>query len=225
MRPLAVKLDREKVRPCHSSAALHGESTGLNIRPVVHPIDLIHGEAFKKAVFNHGQGAARTFFGRLEHQNDAAAKVPMLRKVTRGSQKHRRVAVMTAGMHFALDGRLPRLRRTLRNGKRIHIAAQTDRTSRPQIAVNHADDPVTPTCSVTSIPQERSFCATIPAVRVSSRRARDAYGNHAANRQALHAQLRASPKSCSWLNASGKRKIRKDAQYGRTGSSYPALQR
>lgn len=84
--PLAVKLDREKVRPCHSSAALHGESTGLNIRPVVHPIDLIHGEAFKKAVFNHGQGAARTFFGRLEHQNDAAAKVPMLRKVTRGSQ-------------------------------------------------------------------------------------------------------------------------------------------
>ena len=44
-------------------------------------------------------------------------------------------------MHFALDGRLPRLRRTLRNGKRIHIAAQTDRTSRPQIAVNHADDP------------------------------------------------------------------------------------
>ena len=65
MRPFAVKLDREKVRPCHSSAALHGESTGLNIRPVVHPIDLIHGEAFKKTVFNHGQGAARTFFGRL----------------------------------------------------------------------------------------------------------------------------------------------------------------
>jgi hypothetical protein len=68
---------------------------------VVHAVDLFDAEALHHAVLDHQVAAAAAFFGRLEDDRDVAGEIARLGEVFGGTEQHRRVAVMAAGMHLA----------------------------------------------------------------------------------------------------------------------------
>src|SRR5690606_34838623 len=63
---------------------------------------------------------------RLEDEMYGAGEITALRKRTSGAEQHRRVAIVTAGMHLALYRRLVRPVGKLRHGQRVHVGAKAD---------------------------------------------------------------------------------------------------
>ena len=90
--------------------------------------------------FDHHPAAAPALFGRLEDQMHGALEIPGRGEVSGGAEQHRRVAVMTAGVHLAVMGRAVGEIVHLLDRQRVHIGAQPDR-GRGVAAPDRADDP------------------------------------------------------------------------------------
>ena len=102
MAAFAVDGDFEFVAGGHDRARADGKCADRGARPVVHAKYRLHGELVEQAVFDHFTGTATTFFGGLENQIDGAVKVAVFGKILGCGQQHGGVAVVAAGVHFAV---------------------------------------------------------------------------------------------------------------------------
>ncbi len=93
---------------------------------VMHAVDLLDAETVHQPVLDHRGGARATLFGRLEDHDSVAGEIPGFGEVTGGTQQHRGVAVMAAGVHQAR--RLGGIRQVgfLLDRQRVHVGAQPD---------------------------------------------------------------------------------------------------
>ncbi len=71
-------------------------------RDVVHGEDGVAGEALQQPVVEHRAGTAEALFGRLEDQLQGAAPARRLDQVPGRGEEHRGVAVVAAGVHYAV---------------------------------------------------------------------------------------------------------------------------
>ena len=89
-------------------------------------VDLLDAEALHQAVIDHGAAAGAALLRRLEDHDRGAREIARLGKIARCAQQHCGVAVMTAGMHPAGDGRFVRNVADFLQRQRVHVGAQTD---------------------------------------------------------------------------------------------------
>jgi hypothetical protein len=128
----------------------------------------LHREALEQPVAHHLAGAAAAFFGRLEDEVHGAIEVAVLRQVLGGSEQHRRVAVVAAGVH------LPGLRALVREGvelgdrQGVHVGAQSDR-ARARAVPDAGDDAGPAEASLDRDAPGVSCAATRSEVRFSSK--------------------------------------------------------
>ncbi len=118
--------DRELVGGRHDRTGAGRDLAGREAGQVVHPVNLLDLPAIQQPVLDHGLAAAAAFFRGLEDDDGRAVKVTRLRKIPRGAEQHRRVAVMTAGVHAAFRFRRVRLVGLFEDRQRIHVGAQAD---------------------------------------------------------------------------------------------------
>ena len=87
------------------------------------------------AFLEHDPGPAAAFLGRLEHEDHAAGdlSLPCGQQARRAGQ-HRRVQVVAARVHHAIDPGGKRRSGRLRHGQRVHVPAQQHHRSRPAAA-------------------------------------------------------------------------------------------
>src|SRR6185437_7668092 len=102
MRALAGDIDIEESATRHRRAGRDAELTHRHARTIVHAVDCVAGKALEQIIFQHGERAADTFLARLEDEVHRAIEVARFRQVTRSTQQHSGVAIMTAGMHLAM---------------------------------------------------------------------------------------------------------------------------
>ena len=107
----------------------------------MHPEHPLGREALQKAVVEHDLGARLALLGRLEDEVDGALEGARRRQVLGGTEQHRRVAVVAAGVHH------PRVLRGVRevgrlvNGQGVHVGAQPDRPAlAPALPMHDPDD-------------------------------------------------------------------------------------
>ena len=142
MAALALDHDLELVGPAIEGAGPDGEGSLVHVGDVVHPVDLVDGEAVEEAVVHHHAGAAAAFLGWLEDHHDRAREIACFGKVSGRPQKHRRVPVVPAGVHHPGCRRGIVDARRLGDRKRIHVGAQSHGAPAGPAPADHADDPV-----------------------------------------------------------------------------------
>jgi hypothetical protein len=93
----------------------------------MHAVHCGYGKFFEQALLNHHSAAGLVFFGRLEDKAHGAPKLPRLGQVAGGTEQHRSVPVVAAGVHLAGPRRA--MREVVGFGKRqrVHVGAQADR--------------------------------------------------------------------------------------------------
>jgi hypothetical protein len=64
-----------------------------------------HGTRSKRLSCDHRRRAAKSFLGRRKIKMHRAVKIARFGKITGSAQQHRRMAIMTAGMHPLLRTR------------------------------------------------------------------------------------------------------------------------
>ena len=109
-------------------------------RPVVRAEHRFHREPLEEPVPDHGLRTAAAFLGGLEHEVHGAVEVPLSSQVLGGPEQHRRVTVVSAGMHptrMPAGVQEPVL---LGDRQRVDVCTQPDRTRRAAVP-QHADDP------------------------------------------------------------------------------------
>lgn len=120
-----LNVDAKAPCRCHGGAVGTVDVPALNVRPDVDGKAPIH--PVQRTLLDLGQGAGGDLLGRLEGQLHRAAQVAAhIVEDVRCRQQHGHVAVMSAGVHDAVDlagkgqtGLLPHL-------QRVHIAPQQD---------------------------------------------------------------------------------------------------
>jgi len=92
----------------------------------MHAVDLLDAKTVHQPVLDHRNGARAAFFRRLKDHDRLAREIARLREIARGTQKHRGMTVMAAGVHQAFRfGGVRQVGRFLdRQG--IHVGAQPD---------------------------------------------------------------------------------------------------
>jgi hypothetical protein len=124
----ALHLDLEEVARSHERARAQCDAPQGQAWPVVHAEDGVHGEALEQSVLDHGPGACAALLRRLEDEMHGAAEgITMRRQIARGSEQHRHVAVMAAGMHDAGIARAVREGVGFLDGQCVHVGTQADR--------------------------------------------------------------------------------------------------
>ncbi len=103
-------------------------------------VDLVAGKFFEQPVLDHGAGAAKAFFGRLEDEMHGAVEIAGLGKIARGAEQHGGVAVMAAAVEAAGNGRAPFQVGVFFHRQRVHVGAQADALAAVALALEHADD-------------------------------------------------------------------------------------
>ena len=144
-RPRAVRAapgdrDVEKRAARHHRTRADLELADGEAGTVVHAENRIARKLVEEAVLDHRLAAAEPLFGRLEDEMHGAVEIASLRELPRRAQQHRRVAVMTAGVHPALMLRAVRKAVRLADRQAVHVGPEPDRARRvadPQ----PADDP------------------------------------------------------------------------------------
>jgi len=107
-------------------------------------VDVQHRDGFDlrivhRAGLDHRQRTARPFFGRLEEQHDAPVqRVARPLQLARSSEQHRRMRVVSAGVHLSRDLRAAVLARILADRQGVHVGAQAAHMS-GQCAADDAD--------------------------------------------------------------------------------------
>ncbi len=110
-----------ELRTLHDGDLVHGEAGH-----VVQPVDGVAGEALEEPLLHHPPGAAAPLLRRLEDEMHRAGEFSRRGEVARGAEQHRRVSVVTAGVHLSRrDGLVGPLGK-LRHGERVHVGAQPD---------------------------------------------------------------------------------------------------
>ena len=148
---------RKNIEPRHQRSSLGDKGAERHIGQVMHAIDRFHGKFFEQALLDHAPGAAFIFFSRLKNKIDNAVKIARSGKFGDRRQQHRRMAVMTAGVHFAVIAGFVVKVVGFPQRKRIHIGAQPDGA----VAVarlQDADDASTPKTSF----HLKAACAQFP---------------------------------------------------------------
>ena len=137
MSPLARHGQFEHVGRSHHSAAPESEDARRHRRPDVEPDDRVH--AVEGAPGDHvlGPRIEARFLGGLEDQPDFSRKIRLhLREDRRDAEKDRRVRVVAARVHHALDRRAKRDVRFLFERQRVDIRADGDaRTGKVRIQI------------------------------------------------------------------------------------------
>jgi hypothetical protein len=190
MRAVAGHGDLEHVVGRHHGPIAHREPAHRQARPVVHPVDLVHGKALEQPLLHHHAPARLALFGRLEDEIGGAGEVAGLGQVAGGAEQHRGMAVMAAGMHLA--GRPGGIGPVglLVDVERVHVGAQADGAALV-LALEHAHDAgagearAPPRCR--SLPACRPRTATSGAPR---RRSRGGRAGRAATRSSRPGTLR-----------------------------------
>jgi hypothetical protein len=138
MGALAGDADVEEGAAGHHRPGTHRKAAHLQAGPVVHAEDRFAREALEQAVVDHRLRAAQAFFGRLEDEVHHAVETPRGRQVARRAQQHRGVAVVAAGMHYALVHRAMAEAVDFQDRQRVHVGAQANRP-RAAAGTQHAD--------------------------------------------------------------------------------------
>jgi hypothetical protein len=105
----------------------------------VHPVDGAHRKALEEPFLDHHPAAALVLLGRLKDEIHGAVEIALLRERGGRAEQHRRVAVVAARVHLALDFRRVRDAGLLVDVQRIEVGAQADRAASAP-AFQHADD-------------------------------------------------------------------------------------
>ncbi len=126
MATLAGDLDREGIAGGHHGAAPDGETADRQSRPVVHAVDAGDIEAFQQPVLKHQLATAAQFLARLKYDGNPSTERARGAQMPGRAQQHRRVPIVSAGMHFARYARGISGTRFLEDGKGIHIGAQAE---------------------------------------------------------------------------------------------------
>jgi hypothetical protein len=115
MAALTVNRHIEKVERGQCCTGSHGRLPFRNERHVVQRKDFVAGEAFEQAVLDHRASTAEPFFRGLEDREHGAVEIAGAREMLGGGEQHDRVSVMAAAVEFAVDGRAPGRRTSLRH--------------------------------------------------------------------------------------------------------------
>ena len=102
MAAFAGDMDIEKRTARHHRSGPDSKLPDRQSRTVVHPVYRFHRKLLEQSVGNHGFGTADAFFSRLKNKVNTALKIARFGQITGCTQQHCGVAVMTAGMHFAI---------------------------------------------------------------------------------------------------------------------------
>lgn len=122
--------DVEISAACHHRARADLELAYGQPRPVVHPKDRVAGKAVEKAVGNHRGAAAKPLFGRLKDQMNRPVEIACLSQIAGGAEQHRRMPVMSTGMHAAvIAGAIGKIVRLL-DRQAVHVGPQPERAFR-----------------------------------------------------------------------------------------------
>ena len=108
-------------------------------RHVVKAVNRIAGEKVEQTLLHHPACPSPALLGRLEDEMDGAGKILGPGQVTRRAQQHRRMTVVTAGVHLARHRGFVGAVRRFRHGQRIHVGAQADGPC-PVANLKRADD-------------------------------------------------------------------------------------
>jgi hypothetical protein len=122
--------DVEKRPARHHRPGADLESSHCQPRSVVHAEDRIARKLVEEAVLDHRVGAAQPFFRRLEDEMHGAVEIAALRQIARRAEQHRRVAVMTTGMHPPVMRRAIGKAVRLHDRQAVHIGPKPDRARR-----------------------------------------------------------------------------------------------
>ncbi len=160
--------DFEFIDRTHDRPGGDGELSDGQVRAVVHAVDFDARPAGEQAVVDHRPRPGSTFFGGLEYDDHRTVEGTALGEVPRGAQQHRRVTVVTAGVHLALAPARPRACPSASSIGRASISARSP-IVRPEplvCAADHADDTGAPDPLDDLVDAGwRSASATSPAVR------------------------------------------------------------
>ncbi len=115
--------DRKGLGRGHRSAAHDSEFADRHSRPVVDRIGALHGKALEHAVIDHRLRAGAAFFRRLEAEDERSIERPGLREMAGRPEQHRRVAVMSAGVHASGRGGGVFGAARLRDRQSVHVGA------------------------------------------------------------------------------------------------------
>ena len=136
----AFELDRNVVGRRHDRTRADGEFADREAWKIVHAVDLVDGKAGDQAVFHHGLRAGAALLRRLEDHHRGAGEIARLGQIFGGSEQHRGVAVVAAGVHLAGHRRLVRQAGLLLERQRIHVGAQPNHLGAGLAATDDADD-------------------------------------------------------------------------------------
>ncbi len=140
MAALPLHRDVEERRAGHGRALADAERAGPAIGRIVHPVDLVAGEPLEEPVGEHALRAAEPLLRGLEDQHRRPREVPRRRQMLRRAQQHRRVPVVTAGVHDpGRPGGVVEVRALL-DRQRVHVRAQPDPARPLTPAVDQPDD-------------------------------------------------------------------------------------
>ncbi|RMS49193.1 hypothetical protein ALP66_03815 [Pseudomonas amygdali pv. photiniae] len=126
MAALASQGDFEGVQRCHHRPWIDHHLASRHARPVVQTVDRFHRKALEQTVFDHPLRAAEVFLGRLKDKMHCASKPAGFRQVPGGGQQNCRMAIVSAGMHAALMGRLVHAVAQLLNRQSVHVGTNAD---------------------------------------------------------------------------------------------------
>ena len=107
----------------------------------MHPIDRVDRIFLQNGLLDHQSRPAFIFLGGLKDEMDRPGKISGFSKVLGRSQKHRRVAIVAAGMHTPRISRRMRDLVLLFDVQGIHVGAQCHRTAarhRPLEGADHS---------------------------------------------------------------------------------------
>src|SRR5258708_31255726 len=95
-------------------------------RHVVDAVDFFKREAFDQPVRQHGECALAPFLGWLEYKSYRAVEATLCRQQLCGSQEHRGVPIMAAGVHEPEGLRTVESVALLGDAQRVHIGTECD---------------------------------------------------------------------------------------------------
>ena len=126
MGAAAFDLDVDAVGRGHDRSRPDRELPERQPWEIVHAVDLVDGEAIHQAVLHHRKTACPALLRRLEDHDGGAGEITGLGEILRGTEQHRGVAVVPAGMHLAGDGRFVGKVVRLLDRQRVHVGTQPD---------------------------------------------------------------------------------------------------
>ena len=107
----------------------------------MHAVDRVDGEALEQPLLHHDPAAAEPFLRRLKDEMHRAGEIAALGEITRRSEQHRRMAVVTAGVHLSRNRRAMRGPLRLLDVERVEVGAQRDRSLAGPAPANRSHDP------------------------------------------------------------------------------------